>query len=150
MNNQDSPSQNFLFYTADSGNVSVQVVLDDNNETIWATQKSISDIFGTTTQNITTHLKNIYKEEELEFEATCKEILQVQKEGNRYVKRKSLLYNLDAIIAVGYRINSNKFPGTKRSDSRRLRYSERSGHYQHTINKQLRYMAIAWSEILTD
>ena len=61
----------------------------------------------TTSQNITIHLKNIFEEGELEEDATCKDFLQVQKEGNREVKRKQKFYNLDAIISVGYRIKSH-------------------------------------------
>lgn len=79
---------------------------DFNNETVWATQKQIADIFEVTPQNITIHLKNIFKSGELDEKATCKESLQVQKEGNREVKRKVQEYNLDAIISVGYRIDS--------------------------------------------
>lgn len=108
MDNQLQNQQNFLFYTDENGKTSVRVIVDNVNETIWVSQKGISEIFGTTPQNITTHLKNIYQEGELMFESTCKEILQVQKEGSRNVSRKTLLYNLDAIIAVGYRINTNR------------------------------------------
>lgn len=108
MYNQLQHNQDFLFYTDENGKTSVRVIVDDVNETIWVSQKGISEIFGTTTQNITTHLKNIYQEGELLFESTCKEILQVQKEGSRNVSRKTFLYNLDAIIAVGYRINTNR------------------------------------------
>ncbi len=108
MDNQLQNQHNFLFYTDENGKTSVRVIVDDVNDTIWVSQKGISEIFGTTTQNITTHLKNIYQEGELMIESTCKEILQVQKEGSRNVSRKTLLYNLDAIIAVGYRINTNR------------------------------------------
>jgi death-on-curing family protein len=73
---------------------------------VWITQKQLSQVFDVTTQNITIHLKQIFKDNELEEKATCKESLQVQKEGNRSVKRKIKEYNLDVMIAVGYRINS--------------------------------------------
>lgn len=79
---------------------------DVNEDTVWATQKQIADIFNVTPQNITIHLKNIFDSGELDKKTTCKESLQVQKEGNREVKRKILEYNLDAIISVGYRIDS--------------------------------------------
>ena len=69
---------------------------------------TLSELFSTSTQNITTHLKNIYDDAELKEVATCKEILQVQLEGTREVSRKTKFYNLDAIISVGYRINSSK------------------------------------------
>ncbi|WP_268034922.1 virulence RhuM family protein [Algoriphagus sp. PAP.12] len=97
---------NFLLYTAPSGEVRVQVYLQD--ESVWLTQKAMSLLFDTTTQNITIHLKNIFESGELDEMATCKEILQVQQEGERQVSRKQKFYNLDAIISVGYRVNSSK------------------------------------------
>lgn len=97
---------NFLLYTAPSGEVRVQVYLQD--ESVWLTQKAMSLLFDTTTQNITIHLKNIFESGELDEIATCKEILQVQQEGERQVSRKQKFYNLDAIISVGYRVNSSK------------------------------------------
>lgn len=103
MNDQQN---NFLLYTAPSGEIRVQVYLQD--ETVWLTQKAMSLLFDTTPQNITTHLKNIFESGELEELATCKEILQVQQEGERQVSRKQKFYNLDAIISVGYRVNSSK------------------------------------------
>jgi hypothetical protein len=97
---------NFLLYTAPSGEVRVQVYLQD--ESVWLTQKAMSLLFDTTPQNITIHLKNIFESGELDEMATCKEILQVQQEGDRLVSRKQKFYNLDAIISVGYRVNSSK------------------------------------------
>lgn len=82
--------------------------VDAENETIWATQAQISRVFGVAPQNITYHLRNIYKTDELDEKRTCKEILQVQNEGGRNIKRKVKVYNLDAIISVGYRVNSKK------------------------------------------
>lgn len=108
MDNKIEKTQNFLFYSSNDGKINVQVIADSMNDTIWTTQKGMAEIFGTTTQNITVHLKNIYNEGELENSSTCKEILQVQKEGDRMVNRKVCYYNLDIIIAVGYRINSYK------------------------------------------
>jgi len=70
----------------------------------------MAELFQTTSQNITIHLKNIFDEGELDEEATCKDFLQVQKEGPREVKRTQKFYNLDAIISVGYRIKSYVAP----------------------------------------
>lgn len=103
MNNQEN---RFIIYQNPNGDVVVDVLIE--HETIWLTQKSISVLFDTTPQNITLHLKNIFESGELEEEATCKESLQVQIEGNRKVSRKLKMYNLDAIISVGYRVNSSK------------------------------------------
>ena len=71
-------------------------------ESVWLTQAQMAELFQTTPQNITIHVKSIYRERELEIEATCKEHLQVRKEGNRMVQRKHKFYNLDVIISVGY------------------------------------------------
>ena len=92
-------------YTSTDG-VEVAVILDE--ETVWATQRQMSELFNTTSQNITLHLKRVYEEGEISEKATCKEYLQVQKEGQRQVKRKQQVYNLDAILSVGYRINSKR------------------------------------------
>lgn len=97
---------NFIFYQGENGNVRIQVIHGD--ETIWATQNSIAEIFETTKQNVSYHLSNIYIDGELTKEATVKEILTVQKEGNRDVSRSIEFYNLDAIISVGYRVSSPK------------------------------------------
>lgn len=96
----------FIIYNHPSGNVRADVIVQD--ETVWLTQKGMSELFDTTTQNITTHLKNIFGTRELDENSTCKEILQVQLEGNRQVSRNQKFYNLDAIISVGYRVNSTK------------------------------------------
>ena len=76
------------------------------NETIWATQKAMATLFDCTTDNIGLHLKNIYESGELVKEATTEKISAVQKEGDRTVTRNTMFYNLDAIISVGYRVNS--------------------------------------------
>ena len=93
-----------LIYQAENG--AIQLKADVDQDTLWATQKQIAEIFNVTPQNITIHLRNIFKDKELIESSTCKESLQVQKEGNRNVSRKVKEYNLDVVIAVGYRINS--------------------------------------------
>lgn len=101
---QKSP-QGVVIYQAKSG--AIELRGDFEKETMWATQADIARIFDVTPQNITIHLKNIYREGELSEKATCKESLQVQKEGNRDVVRKLKSYNLDVLIAAGYRVNSS-------------------------------------------
>lgn len=105
MNNNLKESE-FLLYETENGNISVDVILKD--ETIWVNQKNMAKIFDTGIDNINVHLKNIYDSEELEKDSTIEEISIVQKEGTRNVHRKVVFYNLDAIIAVGYRVNSIK------------------------------------------
>lgn len=93
-----------IFYTGPDGNVRVEVLYQD--ETFWLTLNRMAELFGTSKQNVSYHLQNIYKEGELHRDATVKEILTVQPEGDRQVSRSLEYYNLDVVIAVGYRINS--------------------------------------------
>jgi hypothetical protein len=93
-----------IIYQTESGDTKLEVRLE--NETVWLSQKLMAALFQTSPQNITIHLKNIFEEGELIESATCKDFLQVQKEGLRMVERNQKLYNLDAIISVGYRIKS--------------------------------------------
>jgi len=95
-----------LLYTTPDGNEKIEVRLD--NETVWLTQAAMAELFQTTAQNITIHLKEIYAAGELTEESTCKENLQVQHEGQREVSRNRKFYNLEAIIAVGYRVRSHR------------------------------------------
>jgi hypothetical protein len=93
-----------IIYQSPTGNIKIDVRLE--GETVWLTQKLMAELFQTTIPNINMHLKSIYEEEELAEEATIKDFLIVQKEGNREINRKQKFYNLDAIISVGYRIKS--------------------------------------------
>ncbi|SHI02398.1 virulence RhuM family protein [Virgibacillus chiguensis] len=95
-----------LIYQTEDGNTKIDVRLE--NETVWMTQKGIAELFQTSPQNITLHIKNIYEEGELQQEVTCKYYLQVQSEGRREVKRKAKHYNLEMIIAIGYRVRSHR------------------------------------------
>lgn len=97
---------NFLIYKSEDEDLSVNAYIKD--ETIWLTQKSMSELFGVNPQAITKHLQNIYNEGELEQAATCSKMEQVQDESGRVVRREILFYNLDAIISVGYRVNSSR------------------------------------------
>ena len=95
-----------LLYIGEEGEVSMEVIIDREGETFWATQKTMADVFNVDRSVITKHLKNIYEDGELVKDSTCAKIAHVQQEGNREVKRKTTFYNLDAIISVGYRVNS--------------------------------------------
>lgn len=99
-------TNNIVFYQTENADVVVNVVYKD--ETFWLSQKAMAALFDVNTQAITKHLSNIYEEQELVKDSTCSILEQVQKEGNRNVKRSVEFYNLDAIIAVGYRVNSKK------------------------------------------
>ena len=94
----------FLLYTAPNGAIKVEVLL--SNETIWLTQKRMAELFGVGVAAISKHLDNIYESGELQREATLSVLETVQQEGVRQVTRKLEYYNLDAVISVGYRVNS--------------------------------------------
>ena len=97
-------NQNEIIIYQPEESVKLEVRLED--ETVWLTQAQMAELFKTTPQNVTIHIKSIYKEQELEIMGTCKEHLQVRQEGNRIVRRKQKFYNLDVIISVGYRVKS--------------------------------------------
>ena len=96
----------FLIYNSAEEDVSVNAVIKD--ESIWLSQKGMAELFDCTTDNISLHLKKIYAEGELKETATTEEFSVVQQEGKRNVSRSMRFYNLDAIISVGYRVNSRR------------------------------------------
>lgn len=93
-----------VFYETEDGKISIAVRFEQEN--IWLTQKQLSELFECSSDNISLHLKNIYLSSELKKEATTEEFSVVQQEGERSVNRKVLFYNLEAVIAVGYRVNT--------------------------------------------
>ena len=97
-----------------NGDLQLDITVSPNEETVWLTQKQMAELFDVKSQAITRHLKNIYNDEELFKEATCSKIEQVQMEGSRKITRKMDFYNLDAIIAVGYRVNSKNATSFRR------------------------------------
>ena len=103
---KDFQKGEIVIYTSEDGSVSLDTKLE--NETIWLTQDMMTKLFETTKQNISLHINNIYKDEELDKTSTVKDFLTVRKEGNRTVSRNIEYYNLDMIIAVGYRVNSKR------------------------------------------
>ena len=102
----DKERFDFLIYNSVEENVSVNAVIHD--ETIWLTQKAMAELFGVEVLAVSKHLKNIYDEGELERVTTVSKMEIVQQEGTRSVKRQAEFYNLDAIISVGYRVNSRR------------------------------------------
>lgn len=93
-----------VIYQSEDGKTKIQTTLE--NETLWLTQKNIAEVFNTTKQNISLHISNIIEEREVNENSTVKEYLTVQKEGQREVERNTKHYNLDMIIALGYRVKS--------------------------------------------
>jgi hypothetical protein len=93
-------------YTTKDGKTEIEVKLD--NETVWLNQYQLESLFETNRTSINKHILNIYESKELEEKSTCAKIAQVQQEGNRKIRREIKYYNLDVIIAVGYRVNSKR------------------------------------------
>jgi len=108
-----------VFYQTEDGRGRIEVRLEDN--TVWLTQRLMAELFQTTVANVNTHLKNLYDEGELRPEATIKDYLIVQTEGSREVKRPMQFYNLDAILAVGYRVRSERGTRFRQWATERLR-----------------------------
>lgn len=98
----EPPGGQLLIYQ--DGGLNLQVRVD--GQTVWLTQRQLAELYQTTPQNVTLHLQSIYDDGELDEAATCKDYLQVRREGNRQVQRSLKHYNLDAILAVGYRVRS--------------------------------------------
>ena len=98
--------QNIILYESPQGKISIAVRFE--NETFWLTQKAMAELFKCTTDNISWHLKNIFEDGELNEKATTEDYSVVQLEGARQVNRVAKFYNLDAVIAVGYRVNSKQ------------------------------------------
>ena len=117
-------------YSSPDGSVYLDVRLD--KDTVWLSQSQIAALFGVNSQAITRHLNNIYKEGELEKDSTCSKMEQVRQEGKREVRRQIKIYNLDAVLSVGYRVNSKQATHFRRWATDVLkRYIEGS-----VINKQ--------------
>ena len=95
-----------VIYQTEDGKAKLDVHLE--KDTVWLSQSQMTELFQQTKQNISLHVNNIFKEDELIPEATVKEYLTVQNEGGRVVKRKVTYYNLDVIISVGYRVKSKR------------------------------------------
>lgn len=94
-----------IIYQGKNGDIELSI--DLQQDTIWASQAQMAELFAVNTQAITKHIRNIYAEGELQREATCSKMEQVRQEGNREVRRQIEIYSLDTIIAVGYRISSS-------------------------------------------
>lgn len=116
-------------YQADAGTVEVRL----SQDSVWLTQAQLSAVFDTSTDNISLHLKNIYADEELTEEATTEDFSVVRQEGKRQVQRRLKHYNLDAVISVGYRVNSKRAVGFRQWATTVLRQHLTQGY---TLNRQ--------------
>ena len=114
-----SKENNIVIYQLDDGRTKIDVKLQD--DTVWLSQQQMADLYDTTKQNISLHIKNIFEEEELIENSTVKEFLTVQKEGNRSVERNVKYYNLDMIISLGYRVKSKVATNFRKWATERLK-----------------------------
>ncbi len=105
MSSEPAHTGKILIYQNEKGDTKIDVYFEE--DTIWMTQRAMAELYRVTPQNITTHIKHIYEEGELDRTSTCKNYLQVQTEGNRRIHRDTQFYNLDMILAVGYRVRSH-------------------------------------------
>jgi len=103
---EPTPASDLILYQTEDGKTRIQCSFED--ESIWLTQAQIAELFQTTSQNITQHIRSIYDENELDETATCKSYLQVRVEGARQVKRQLNHYSLPLILAVGFRVRSKR------------------------------------------
>ncbi len=103
MKNKKLPDNQIAFYQSPDGSVNIEVLYEEEN--IWLTQRKIAELFDTTKQNISLHLKNIFEEGELQADSVVKDFLTTAADGKKY---KTKFYSLEAIIAVGYRVNSER------------------------------------------
>lgn len=106
MTDKTPPQSEIILYQTEDGRTRIQCRIEQ--DTIWLTQAQMAELFDTTPQNITLHIKTIYEDGELNEEATCKDYLQVRPEGGRQVSRRLGHYNLQVILAVGYRVRSHR------------------------------------------
>ncbi|MGM0774560.1 MAG: RhuM family protein [Pseudomonadota bacterium] len=127
---EENSSPIVIYKNADQA---VEVRLDANKETVWLSQRQMAEAFDTSIDNIGLHLKNIYKEGELDESVTTEESSVVRQEGRRQVTRRIKQYNLDAIISVGYRVNSRRATSFRQWATRILREHLTQGW---TINRQ--------------
>jgi hypothetical protein len=117
--NLPQPQSDILIYQTEDGRTRIDVRLED--ETVWLTQAALAELFQTSPQNITMHIKAVYEDGELDETSTCKSYLQVRMEGKRQVRRSLKHYNLDVILSVGYRVRSHRGVQFRRWATERLR-----------------------------
>ena len=121
-----SSSAEFLIFERQKKEKGIEVRFDKGD--LWLTQRAISELYDCSIDNVSLHLKNIYKSLELDKNSTIEEFSIVQKEGNRQVSRKIKYYNLDAVISVGYRVNTDRAIQFRRWSTRILKEFSKKGY----------------------
>lgn len=134
MNLPEIKNSEVVVFKPTDGQTEFQVVLDGEHDTVWATEQQIMELFGKARRTIGEHIRNIYDEGELNKDSTWREFRQVQIEGKREVTRKAVLYNLDVIISVGYRVKSKVGIEFRQWATQRLKEYLLKGY---SVNKEL-------------
>jgi len=135
---------NIQIYQSDDGHLELKIAFD--HETVWLTQVQMAELFDTSADNISLHLKNIYASQELDEQATAEDFSVVRQEGQRQVQRKVKHYNLDAIISVGYRVNSTRATQFRIWATRTLKHHLVQGY---TLNqRRLHERGIAFDQVV--
>ena len=149
MNLPEIKNSKVVVFKSEDGQTEFQVVLDGENNTVWATEQQIMDLFGKGRRTIGEHIKNIYQEGELDRDATWREFRQVQKEGEREVSRKVSIYNLDIIISVGYHVKSQVSVEFRKWATQRLKEYLLKGYAvsQELLKKEQNRVAILQNEL---
>jgi hypothetical protein len=131
-----TPDCRFILYRNVNRHITINVRFEGDN--VWLTQRQIATLFHTTRANVAQHIRNIYQTIELQQERTCKKFLQVQKEGKRSVQRNITHYNIDMIIAIGYRVKSPVTTQFRQwvSQRRKQIVIEKKQHKMLVISKQ--------------
>jgi prophage maintenance system killer protein len=146
------PKGEILIYEKADSSVLIEVHSD--GDTVWLTENQVAELFDTTRQNINLHVQNVIKDGELMRTATCKESLQVRKEGSRTVERKVTIYNLDMVLSVGYRISSKKATSFRRWATITLRqhliegYTVNQKRLEH-LNKTIEILSRSADELVS-
>ncbi len=146
MKMEENKSEIVIFKTADD-KVSIDVRFE--GETVWLSQQQMAELYQTSRTNVVEHIKNIYEEEELDADSTCRNFRQVQKEGNRSVSREIPFYNLDMIISLGYRVKSKIATQFRQWATKRLNEYIRKGFTMDDERLKEAGGGDYWKELLT-
>ena len=133
-----------VIYQTEDGKTQIDVRLE--NETVWLTQAQMAELFKSSRTNVLEHIQHIYEDEELEKEATCRNFRQVRQEGKRTVNRAIIMYNLDMIISVGYRVNSKRGVKFRQWANKVIKDYLIKGY---AVNERIRHEQIAYSTART-
>lgn len=143
---EENKSEIVIFKTSDD-KISVDVRFE--GETVWLSQQQMAELYQTSRTNVVEHIKNIYEEEELDADSTCRNFRQVQKEGNRSVSREIPFYNLDMIISLGYRVKSKIATQFRQWATKRLNEYIRKGFTMDDERLKEAGGGDYWRELLT-